>query len=134
MPTSLTYEYKIELLYRKVMTSIELLSRHKNRKQIYLVFFGRYSLKFGHFGRFRDSVTEKLATLVGFDMYFKSAYISNTAAPASISLAFREYKIDKEKQKHSAKCAHCPANRLPITDSLGTTSNFTRHMKNHKAV
>ena len=26
MPTSLTYEYKIELLYRKVMTSIKLLS------------------------------------------------------------------------------------------------------------
>ena len=73
MPTSLTYEYKIELLYRKVMTSIKLLSRHRNRKQIYLVFFGRYSLKFGHFGRFRDSVTEKLVTLVGFDMYFESA-------------------------------------------------------------
>ena len=131
MPTSLTYEYKIELLYRKVMTSIKLLSRHRNRKQIIWPFLAVILKKIVILA---GSVIPSQKNWRPWSVLTCTLKAPNTAAPASISLAFREYKIDKEKQKHSAKCAHCPANRLPITDSLGTTSNFTRHMKNHKAV
>jgi hypothetical protein len=60
--------------------------------------------------------------------------MDENAVPSAVRFAFKDYKIGKDKRKHSAKCAHCPENRTSITESLGTTSNFTQHMKTHPHV
>ncbi|MGH0157863.1 UNVERIFIED_CONTAM: hypothetical protein FKN15_034421 [Acipenser sinensis] len=46
--------------------------------------------------------------------------------PAVVEFSFKDYTIDQEKNKQAASCLHCKAK---MCKKLGTSSNFTRHLK-----
>lgn len=53
--------------------------------------------------------------------------MDSTNVPKIIQFAFENYKV--EKTKRIASCKYCTRERSVISDSLGTTSNFVRHIE-----
>ena len=49
--------------------------------------------------------------------------------PSVVQIAYNQYKYDKQTNKHEGKCKVC---KKMIHEKLGTSSNFTRHLKQHK--
>jgi len=52
--------------------------------------------------------------------------VQPSSRPSAVSFGYQKYSINRKENKHSAKCRFC---RSVISEKLGTSSNFTRHLK-----